>query len=207
MPRATVGATAMPIRLRGADELAARFDALPRVMQVQILPFALRAGAEIVRDRARALAPVRLGRLRGGRWTLRKVTRRLGNVEMFVGVRIASPRRGDLGIPPNAKGYYPYAQNYGWRVGPRVVGPVDQGARVVRLNRKGRRYRTYERTKAQARAALQSGRRLIPGKKFMERALWGSSALVLARVREEIARRMSVLTAGAVDVARSREVA
>lgn len=195
------------VELQGADALSARFQALPWVIQDRILPLALRKGGEIVRTRARALAPRRSGRLAGGSWGLRQVRRRLGQRDYFVGVRVAAPRRAALGIPAAAKGFYPYSLEFGWRVGARVQGPLDLGARVLKKNRRGRLYRAYERTTAEARAAMNSGRRKIPGRRYMYSALFGAAGSIVAAVRTEVARRIGHLTPGTIAVLGSKEAA
>ena len=203
----------MTMELRGHEDVSRAFRALPIVFQERILPFALRAGAEIVKERARMLAPMRTGRLKGGRWGLRKVTKRYGSTHAFVGVRVVAPRRGELGIPSKAKGYYPFAQEFGWRVGPKVQGPLDLGARVLKrakptkAGRKGRLYWAWEIKRSEAMEALQGVRRKIPGRYFMSQALWNASGRVIAAVADEMRRRVDLLTPGALAVARSKEVA
>lgn len=193
--------------LTGDGVLAARFRALPWMIQDRILPLSLKSGGEIVRRRARALAPRRSGRLAGGTWGLRQVTRKRGGRPVFVGVRVAAPRRGALGIPGKATGYYPFSLEFGWRVGARVQGPVDLGARVVRRNRRGRLYRTNERTSHEARLMMNAHRRKIPGRRYMYAALFGAAGAVVLAIRTDLSRRISQLSPGSIAVAGSRSAA
>lgn len=58
----------MPIRLnieiRGMQELQRQLDDFPRMLQRKILRRALRLGANVVRDKARAMVSVRSGKLK-----------------------------------------------------------------------------------------------------------------------------------------------
>lgn len=54
------------VRVKGLAELQAFLDQLPAKMEANIMRSALRAGANIVRDQAKANAPVKTGLLREG---------------------------------------------------------------------------------------------------------------------------------------------
>ena len=94
-------------QIRGFDDLAAKLREIPKAMRKRVLRNALAAGARLVRDSARAAAPVLQGsapyRTPG---TLKKaisvrtskVARRSGDVGVFVNVRPAkSGARGAKG--------------------------------------------------------------------------------------------------------------
>lgn len=175
------------LHLKGHENVNERLQRFPDVMRGRIVGPALRAGAKIVQERVRALAPSRTGRLRGGRWTLKAFTNRRRHTR---GIRVVTPTRAELGIPDAADGFYPTSQEFGWRVGRQVAGPLDLGARVLKKNRKGRLYRANERTVAEARLSLNEHRRKIAGRRYMHAALFGASGQVVAAVAAEALRRM-----------------
>jgi len=189
------------LRLDGHETVVRAFGMLPHAVQGRAIRPALRAGAAIVRDRAKALAPRDSGRLAGGRWTLRAATRRRN----LVGVRVAVPTRGELRIPEKAPGFYPYSQEFGWRAGgPRKVGPLDLGARVLKRDRRGQLYRANQFTAREARQTATAHRRKVQGRRFMGAALFGARAQVIDTVGREMAKRIATLSPSVLAAA-SRE--
>lgn len=161
----------LDLRIVGHENVSARLQRFPDVMRGRIVGPALRAGAAIVADRARALAPRDSGRLAGGSWKLRAFTNRRTKER---GIRVASPTRAELGIPADATGFYPTSLEFGWRTGaPRI--------------------RTVRRAGGRGRVAATDVRRKIAGRRFMRAALFGAQGQVLAAVAAEAMRRMERL--------------
>lgn len=195
MPRTTNGF--LHLQLDGHEQVALAFRLMPDVLKGKAIRPALRAGARIVVRRAKALAPRLTGRLARGRWTLRAASGRRN----LVGVRVAVPYRDELGIRPAARGFYPFSQEFGWRVGREIHGPLDVGGRVYKLDSIGRLRRANERTLREARALLNSVRRKVPGRRFMRDALFGQQSEVVAAVAETMRARIETLSPDSLTLA------
>jgi len=99
--------------LLGDAELKRALDSLPKTLRNQAIRLALRQEAEPVRDLAKTLVSAqstRTGRLARS-LKIRARRQRRG----IIGVNILTGTREELGIPPNATGYYPAAIEFGWR--------------------------------------------------------------------------------------------
>jgi HK97 gp10 family phage protein len=95
-------AKAVSIDFIGDKGLARALKRLPITLQKKIVRPALRKGFKVVFDASKAAAPVGEGRLKR-KLKLRATKRSRGGF----GVRIVTPPREQLDIPPGAKGYYP----------------------------------------------------------------------------------------------------
>lgn len=97
------------ISMVGNKELERKLHRLDIQLQRKIVRGSMRKAMRQVRDEARNLAPVRTGRLQRSikqqQRTRRGVTR----------ASIVTGERRELGIPANARGYYPAALEYGYR--------------------------------------------------------------------------------------------
>lgn len=113
------------IRVTGEQDILRRLVTLPVKLQRKVIRQASRKAAKPVRARARALAPVRTGRLRRS-IKLRSIRR---NRRGRIGVNVLTGTREELGI--TAGGYYPAAQEYGWRSGGRRVSGVRYFRRAL----------------------------------------------------------------------------
>ena len=106
------------IDMLGDKELARDFAALPFKVQKKLFRKSLRPGAKIVQARAKELVPVKTGRLK--RSLKIRATRRARRV---LGVQVLTGTREQLGISPDAKGYYPAALEYGYKTASGKVVP------------------------------------------------------------------------------------
>ena len=98
------------IKLLGDKSLSRTFSRLPGAVQKKLLRKGLRAGAKIVLARARILA----GRISKQLGRLLKV-RALKRSRRRMGVLVVAPTKAKLGIPEDAKGYWPAHIEFGFR--------------------------------------------------------------------------------------------
>lgn len=101
------------IRLLGAPELQAQLKALPLKVQKKLLRQGMRKAGKLVRDEAQRLVPVDTGELKQS-LKVRALLRGRGSF----GVRIMTGTRSELGIDPDAQGYYPASVEFGSRTQP-----------------------------------------------------------------------------------------
>lgn len=101
------------ITLLGAAELQQQFKLLPLKVQKKILRQGMRKSGKLVRDEARRLVPVDTGALKQSL----KVRAAPGKRGTF-GIRIMTGERSELGIDPDAQGYYPAAVEFGTKTQP-----------------------------------------------------------------------------------------
>jgi len=101
------------ITLLGAPELQAQFKLLPLKVQKKLLRQGMRKSGKLVRDEARRLVPVDSGALKKSL----KVRAAPGKRGSF-GIRIMTGERSELGIDPDASGYYPASVEFGSRTQP-----------------------------------------------------------------------------------------
>lgn len=92
----------------GDARLQARLKQLDAKVQRKVVRQALRAGAKVVLAATKALVPVDTGALKSG-LKLRALKSRRGTF----GIQVQTPTRAQLGIPSDAKGYYPAVLEYG----------------------------------------------------------------------------------------------
>ncbi len=99
------------LTLTGDNKLRNKLDKLERRLGKTIVNRAMRASAKRLRPLIAAAVPVDRGVLKKeiGRAKIRVLKRR-----RVVGVGIQMPTREALGIPDSAKGYYPFAVEYGY---------------------------------------------------------------------------------------------
>jgi hypothetical protein len=97
----------------GVKETERMFDLLPDRMDEKVASNAVRRSAYRMRTPVARATPRKTGRLR----TLiaNAKVRSAGKRRGFVRVGWLMPTREELGIPAEAKGYYPTALEYGWR--------------------------------------------------------------------------------------------
>jgi hypothetical protein len=181
----------LDVRLHGFPEATAALRALPGGEVRKALGAGLRAGMGVVRIRAKALAPRRTFRLAQGVWTIRRSKRR----SLFA-YRLAVPVRAALGIRPAAPGFYPYAQEFGWKP---YGGAPQQGPLPFVPGGRGRRSAVARggMTARSARATLNAHVRKVPGQRFMRNALFGQKSMVLDAVAREVMARVERITPAA----------
>lgn len=92
----------------GDKRISAKLGALDLKVQKKIVRKALRKAARPILAEARARVAVDTGKLRDG-LSIKAVRARRG----VFGVQVVTPRRVDLGIPADAKGFYPAVLEYG----------------------------------------------------------------------------------------------
>ena len=157
--------------VQGFKELNKALDDLPRNLQRRAVNKGVRAGAALVRDRAKLNVPVRSGALRRNIKIKARRRRDRGIVQYDVGVefgkRNLSAARKKRGEDP----YYWYFQEFGYRA-------------VGRAKAKGRKGR--ERRKNNARK--------IPGKRFMRNAFGSTRNAVVNKIRDELANEINRLS-------------
>lgn len=90
------------ISVLGDKALQAKLSALPARAQRSLTGKALTAGARLVRDEARRLAPVDTGALKKS-----IKTKKFKQSRLAFGSRVVTGTRADLNISPQAKYYYP----------------------------------------------------------------------------------------------------
>ncbi len=181
----------LDVRLHGFPEATAALRALPGGEVRKALGAGLRAGMAVVRIRAKAFAPRRTFRLAQGVWTIRRSKRR----SLFA-YRLAVPVRAALGIRPSAPGFYPYAQEFGWKP---YGGAPQQGPLPFVPGGRGRRSAVARggMTARAARATLSAHVRKVPGQRFMRNALFGQKSMVLDAVAREVMARVERITPAA----------
>lgn len=98
------------ISVLGDKKVAKKLTGLPPKVQKKIMPKAMRASMKPVLQKARADAPKRTGIHR------RKIKLRKAKMKAKDGLafQVKFGVRSELGIPADAKGYYPAALEYGW---------------------------------------------------------------------------------------------
>lgn len=182
---AMVGRTAL--RLDGAKEIRDVLATFEDKMQVQVWRRALLAGARVVRDRARAAAPVRQGdaratrpkRIKGGKMRLP------GHLRANVIAKVLRRRRnGQIVVIAGTRGeaWYGRLVETGWN-------PIDRKARRrVLRNATGRR-----RLTASARASdayrltsAELGSSTVPPKPWLRPAFQASAQQAVDAVRQEL---------------------
>ena len=80
--------------------------------QRKIVRASMRKAMKVVKDRAQALVPVDTGKLRN---SIRQMSRTKRGISRAY---VATGTREELGIPPDAKGFYPAVIEYGTRERP-----------------------------------------------------------------------------------------
>jgi HK97 gp10 family phage protein len=103
------------IKAWGGEELSKQFERLTWQMQREVLLPALKQGAYLVLAKARELVPVKTGALRRSL----KVVRGKYRGRNF-GYTVKTGTREELGIPREARYYYPSVVEYGGLVGARA---------------------------------------------------------------------------------------
>ena len=103
----------MNAQLFGDRELRAAFTTLKVKNGTKVLRRALREGGRPILADAKSRAPVDSGKLRDS-IKLRAMRIRKRN---RYGVQIRTGTRSELGIPSDARGFYPASQEYGWGEG------------------------------------------------------------------------------------------
>lgn len=100
-----VAESVFELRMSGLEEIKAELHALPDKLRKRALLNALRAGARLVRDAARARTPVLEVSTRSGASALRRGVRRVGTVKNAISVRTSklARRRGDVGVFVNVR--------------------------------------------------------------------------------------------------------
>lgn len=92
----------------GDKRVSAKLARLDIKVQKKIVRQALRKAAAPILATAKARVAVDTGALRDG-LTIRAVKAKKG----VFGIQVATPRRAELGIPADAKGFYPAVLEYG----------------------------------------------------------------------------------------------
>ncbi|MGE0857796.1 MAG: HK97-gp10 family putative phage morphogenesis protein [Gammaproteobacteria bacterium] len=92
----------------GDKRLQKKLDKLDKRVQKAIVRRGLRKAAKDVLESARAIVPVDTGALRDG-LAVKALKPKRGSF----GVQVVTPTRAELGIPADAKGYYPAVVEYG----------------------------------------------------------------------------------------------
>jgi HK97 gp10 family phage protein len=102
---------AWDFNVKGDEGLRKMLQSLTPKLARKALRPALRAGAKKVMNAAKARAPFLTGALAKGDWKVRagKSSRKVAKVKM----RVLLPTRESLGIPADAKHYYPAVLEYG----------------------------------------------------------------------------------------------
>ena len=175
MPRAKF----IDVFVTGFPEVTTALRNLSPVVQGKVVRPAMRAGARVAMMRARGLAPRHTRRLATGDWKVKPSKRR-----NFVGSVVLSPTRRSLGIKPEATGYYPTSQNWGWLSGRRAI---------LGLHGLRRTLTRATREAIEAAHAKATGRRRIPGKRFMQQALFGYLPMIYQAVAAEAQSRLLAL--------------
>jgi predicted DNA-binding protein (UPF0278 family) len=109
------------ITILGNKEIERAFKRLPEKEAPKVLRKACRASVKRLKPLIAAATPVDTGRLKAGmlRAKVRSAAKKRG--EIYIGLQM--PTREELNIPANAKGYYPYALEYGSKDGKRPARP------------------------------------------------------------------------------------
>lgn len=172
------------IDVLGLPEVEKVFNLLPAKIQRRALKPALKAGAMIFKGSLIANAPHRTGRL-AGNFDVKAMRTRKGRV----GWNVYPPYKSELGIPDRTKaggyrGYYPYAIEYGWYPG---------GKPGSRSKNPGRGKRGARGAAFVPLEAVEFGTKKVPANPFMHRAFSTVEGAVVARVAEELARRVDAI--------------
>lgn len=141
--------------IRGLPELKTALAGIVPKLRRRALRNALAAGARLVRDRARSLAPVLKLTTRSGFAAQQRGVRRVGTVRKAIAVRTSklARRRGDVGVfvnvrpakgaergarKPNDPFYWRWLE-FGWNPASRGTGGTGRAGRRARrdLNRRG----------------------------------------------------------------------
>jgi len=100
-----MAADGLVFRMGGLDEVRAELQALPGKLRARAILTALRAGARLIRDAARARTPVLKLSTRSGQAALRRGVRRVGTVRNAISVRTSklARRSGNVGVFVNVR--------------------------------------------------------------------------------------------------------
>lgn len=104
------------LSLLGDKVLQETLRTLPEKMERRVVQRALNRTAKFLRTLVQGRAPARSGRLRA---SLR--ARNMRRRKHRVGTVLLTGTRTQLGIPAGARGFYPFAQEAGWRPGQRAA--------------------------------------------------------------------------------------
>jgi HK97 gp10 family phage protein len=104
------------LNLIGFEEVRATFDVLPEKLKKKALRPALRSGAKVIQKDAKARAPK--GKYSTGRNKKYIKIKSLKRSRKSFGVKVQTGTRQELGIPRDAKGYYPFSLEYGTKKTP-----------------------------------------------------------------------------------------
>ncbi len=169
------------VQVLGTEDLRAALAGLPAKMLGKVMRPALRAGAKVVMAAAVAEAPVASGALAANFHVRAARKPKRGTV----GVRVATGTKAELGIPETTKdghprGYYPTAQQFGWRPGNRPgtakIKGRDGGDVFKRLT------------------DAEFGTARVPANPFMTRAFDRSKDAAVAAVAAEAEARIGALS-------------
>jgi len=104
------------ISILGDKQTARRLHRLVSKVQKRVVGKALRAGGKPVLAATKAKAPVDTGRLKGSlKLRTARLSRRRKRQGEF-GMEVRTGTREELGLAPDATGYYPISQEYGWKL-------------------------------------------------------------------------------------------
>lgn len=160
------------IALLGVPALEAQLAALPVKVERRVIAKALRSAANLILPVARARAPRKSGVLQR---TIR--TRALRRSRNRIGFGVFTGRRADLGIPADARYYYPAAQEIGWT-------PSRKRRNTGGLRRSGLPGR--QRRLIRVITTSNNGGGRIPGQHFMQRAFLDREQSALGILQREI---------------------
>jgi len=115
---------AINITLIGDKSLRYMFARLPDVMQNKVARKAIRKAAHRIRKPVSVAAPKKTGKLAA--LIAKAPVRSRARTRRFIRMGFVMPSRALLGIAPDAKGYYPTAQEYGFAIvrNDKIVGLV-----------------------------------------------------------------------------------
>lgn len=99
----------LSLELEGFDELITKFDKLPFKLQQKYLKPSLKAGAKVIQVAAKQKAHKRSGK--NARFIRVKALKKQRG--RSVGSVVQTGTREQLGIPRDAKGYYPFSEEFG----------------------------------------------------------------------------------------------
>jgi len=109
-----VAARGVDISVFGDKRLERALRELPVRIQNKVARKALRAGAKVIGDEARARVAVSSERTRPGRHLRDTIkVRAMKRSRAKFGFNVQTGRRIELGIPPDEKSYYPFSLEYG----------------------------------------------------------------------------------------------
>ncbi len=105
-------------QVRGAERLIAGFDLLPAEFQRKVVRKTTRGSAKRLKQRVVENLSGKVVQPRTGRWlaAAKAVSVRSRNFRRGTGLSghgFATPTRAEIGVDPEAKGYYPFAVEFG----------------------------------------------------------------------------------------------